>query len=77
MSKLPRISVIIPVYGVEVYITKCIESIKAQTFIDFEVLLINDGTKDRSVEFAEQAIADDERFIIIHKENGGKVLHGT
>ena len=72
MSNNPKISVIIPVYGVEKYIAKCIESIKVQTFTDFEVFLINDGTKDNSVAVAEDAIAGDERFIILHKENGGQ-----
>lgn len=72
MSIKPVISIIIPVYGVEKYIAKCIESIKAQTFKNFEAILINDGTKDNSVEIAEQTIAGDERFIILHKENGGQ-----
>lgn len=72
MSNNPKISVIIPVYGVEKYIAKCIESIKVQTFTDFEVFLINDGTKDNSVAVAEDAIAGDERFIILHKKNGGQ-----
>src|SRR5690554_251784 len=72
MSNNPKISVIIPVYGVEEYIAKCIESIKNQTFTNFEAILINDGTKDNSVAVAEQAIAGDKRFIILHKENGGQ-----
>lgn len=72
MSNNPKISVIIPVYGVEKYIAKCIESIKNQTFTNFEAILINDGTKDNSVAVAEDAIAGDERFIILHKENGGQ-----
>ena len=72
MKSNPDISIIIPVYGVEKYITKCIQSIKAQTFKNFEAILINDGTKDRSVELAEKAINGDPRFIILHKENGGQ-----
>lgn len=72
MSNNPKISVIIPVYGVEKYIAKCIESIKNQTFTNFEAILINDGTKDNSVAVAEDAIAGDVRFIILHKENGGQ-----
>lgn len=72
MSSNPKISIIIPVYGVEKYIAKCIKSIKAQTFTDFEVILINDGAKDKSVVVAEQAIAGDDRFVILHKENGGQ-----
>lgn len=72
MNSQPKISIIIPVYGVEGYIGKCIASIKQQTFEDFEVILINDGTKDNSVGVAETAIAGDKRFLILHKENGGQ-----
>lgn len=72
MKKKPEISIIIPVYGVEKYIVKCIESIKQQTFTDFEVILVNDGTKDDSVAVAENGIAGDKRFIILNKENGGQ-----
>ena len=66
-----KFSIIIPVYNVEKYITKCIESVKAQTLTDFECLIINDGTKDNSVEVATKAIGDDNRFVIHHKVNGG------
>lgn len=69
---MPKITIIVPVYGVEQHIAKCIESIKAQTFTDFEAILINDGTKDNSVAVAEKAIAGDKRFVILHKENGGQ-----
>jgi glycosyltransferase involved in cell wall biosynthesis len=72
MSSNPKISIIIPVYGVENYVAKCIESIKAQTFTNFEAILVNDGTKDNSVVVAEEAISGDERFVIYHKENGGQ-----
>lgn len=72
MSSDPEISIIVPVYGVEQHIAKCIESVKMQTFTDFEAILINDGTKDNSVAVAQQAIAGDKRFIILHKENGGQ-----
>ena len=44
---MTKISVIVPVYGVENYIKKCIESLVNQTFKDFEILVVNDGTKDR------------------------------
>lgn len=45
---MPKISVIVPVYNVENYIEKCIESILSQTYTDFELLLINDGSSDKS-----------------------------
>lgn len=68
---MSRISVIVPVYNVEKYIERCINSIKLQSMEDFECLVINDGTKDASMEIAERAIGNDARFVIINKENGG------
>lgn len=68
----PKISIIIPVYGVEKYIKKCIESIKVQTFLDFECLIVNDGTKDNSIKIAKEVVDTDERFIFLEKENGGQ-----
>ena len=66
-----RFSIIIPVYNVEMYISKCIESVKGQTLTDFECLIIDDGTKDKSIEKAIETIGNDERFKIYHKVNGG------
>lgn len=68
---MPKFSIIVPVYGVENYIAKCIESIKNQTLEDFECLVINDETKDSSVEVAKQVIDEDTRFKIFDKSNGG------
>lgn len=65
------VSVIVPVYNVEKYISKCLESVKEQTLTDFECLIIDDGTKDNSIEKAIEVIGDDERFKIYHKVNGG------
>lgn len=69
---MPNISIIVPVYGVEQYIVKCVTSIARQTFNDFECLIINDGTRDNSIELAKQAVGDDLRFVFINKENGGQ-----
>lgn len=66
-----KFSVIVPVYNVEKYITKCLESVKSQTLTDFECLVINDGTKDGSIEVAKNVTKDDQRFIYLDKENGG------
>lgn len=66
------ITVIIPIYNVEKYISKCMESLINQTYTNFEVLLINDGTKDNSIEETKKIIKDDSRFKIINKENGGQ-----
>lgn len=66
-----KVSVIVPVYNVEKYIIKCLESVKRQSFDNFECLIIDDGSKDNSIELAEKYIKDDNRFKIYHKENGG------
>lgn len=66
-----KISIIVPVYNVEKYIIKCLESVKRQSFDNFECLIIDDGSKDNSIELAEKYVKDDNRFKIYHKENGG------
>lgn len=66
-----KFSIIVPVYGVEKYIAKCIESIKQQTLSDFECLIIDDETKDNSIEVAQKVIGNDSRFKLFHKKNGG------
>ena len=60
-----------PVYGVEDYVGKAIESIKNQTLTDWESFCVDDGTKDRSGEICDEYAAKDPRIIVIHKENGG------
>lgn len=67
----PIISVIVPVYNVEKYLPRCIESILAQSFTDFEVLLIDDGSKDRSGDICDKYAEIDKRIRVFHKENGG------
>jgi len=65
------ISIIVPVYKVEKYVGKCIESILAQTYTDFELLLIDDGSPDSSGAICDQYAAIDPRIRLFHKENGG------
>lgn len=60
-----------PVYGVEDYVGKAIESIKNQTLTDWEFFCVDDGTKDRSGEICDEYAEKDPRIIVIHKENGG------
>ncbi len=67
----PKISVIVPIYNVEKYLDACLSSIQKQTFKDFEVLLINDGTPDNSMEIAQKYADADKRFTIFNKTNGG------
>lgn len=67
----PKISVIVPVYNVEKYLRRCIDSILAQTFTGFELLLIDDGSKDKSGEICDEYAKKDSRVRVFHKENGG------
>lgn len=68
---MPKISVIVPVYNTEKYLHRCIDSILTQTFTDFELLLINDGSKDNSGAICDEYAAKDSRVRVFHKENGG------
>ena len=65
------VSVIVPVYQVEAYLPKCIDSILTQTFTDFELILVNDGTKDGCPAIMEAYAQKDARIRQVHKENGG------
>ena len=66
-----RVSVIVPVYQVERYLPRCIDSILAQTFTDFELILVNDGTKDDCPRIMQEYADRDARIRQVHKENGG------
>lgn len=68
---MPKISIIVPVYNVEKYLRKCIKSILAQTFREFELLLINDGSTDRSGKICDEFAMNDDRIRVFHKVNGG------
>lgn len=69
--KQPLISVIIPVYGVEKYISQCLESVVNQTYKNLEIIVVNDGTKDRSAEIAKEYAAKDSRIKVYDFKNGG------
>lgn len=68
---MPEISVIVPVYNVEEKIERCLDSLKKQSFTDFEVILINDGSSDKSGEICEKYVAVDKRFKVINQKNQG------
>jgi len=67
----PKISIIVPIYKAESTLLRCLDSLKAQTFTNFEVLLVDDGSPDRCGEMIDGYAAKDSRFIAYHKPNGG------
>lgn len=68
---MPAISIIIPVYNVEKYLRRCLDSVLNQTFTDWQAICVNDGSPDNSAEILAEYAARDKRFIVITKENGG------
>ena len=68
---MPKISVIVPVYNTEQYLPRCIDSILSQYFTDFELLLIDDGSKDNSGNICDEYATQDSRIRVFHKVNGG------
>ena len=70
-NDMPKISIIVPVYNVEPYIKRCMESIISQTYTDFECILIDDGSTDNSSAICDEYAQKDGRFVAIHKQNGG------
>lgn len=66
------ISIIVPVYNVEKYLDRCIKSILEQTFKDFELILIDDGSTDGSGKMCDEYLKMDSRIKVVHKENGGQ-----
>lgn len=65
------ISIIVPVYNVEPFISECINSILIQSYKNFELILVNDGSTDNSPTICEQYASKDKRIKVIHKANGG------
>lgn len=71
MINMPLISVIVPVYKVEAYLSRCIDSILAQTFTDFEIILIDDGSPDNCGKICDEYAEKNPRVHVIHQKNGG------
>ena len=69
--RTPKISIIVPIYKTEQYLPRCIGSILSQSFADFELLLVDDGSKDRSGAICDEYAQKDARIRVYHKENGG------
>lgn len=70
-ENMPKVSIIVPVYKAEAYLHRCVDSILAQTFTDWELLLIDDGSPDRSGDICDEYANKDTHIRVIHKENGG------
>lgn len=71
MNEVPKISIIVPVYNVEKYLAKCIDSILEQTYSDFECVLIDDGSPDCSGALCDEYARKDNRIHVIHQKNAG------
>jgi len=67
----PKISVIVPVFNVEKYLRECVDSVLAQTFKDFELILVDDGSPDNSGKICDEYATKDSRVRVFHKANGG------
>ena len=68
---MPKLSIIVPIYNVEKDLKRCIDSILSQTYIDFEVILIDDGSSDQSGRIIDEYAKTDERIVAIHQKNKG------
>ena len=67
----PLVSIIVPVYNAERYLRYCIDSILGQSYVNLEVILVDDGATDNSPTICDEYAAKDSRVVVIHQENGG------
>ena len=67
-----KVSIIVPVYGVEKYLNKSVESMVSQTYQNIEIILVDDGSKDNCPQMCDEWAEKDSRIKVIHKENGGQ-----
>ena len=65
------VSIILPIYNVEKYLDRCIQSILNQSYENLEIILVDDGSPDRSSEICDEYRKSDQRIKVVHKENGG------
>ena len=71
VSVPPAVSIIVPVYNTERFLNRCIDSVLAQTYSDWELLLVDDGSTDSSGSICDEYATQDSRIRVFHKENGG------
>lgn len=65
------VSIVIPIYNVEKYLDKCVESVRGQTYSELEIILVDDGSPDRCGQMCDDYAKEDERIKVLHKKNGG------
>ena len=68
---MKSVSIIVPIYNAQIYLEKCISSILSQSYKDFELILVDDGSKDESGKICDKWQKKDERIVVIHQENQG------
>lgn len=73
-SNTPKLSVIVPVYNAKPYLQRCVNSILAQTFIDFELILVDDGSTDGSGYICDSIAAEEKKVVVIHQTNKGQAV---
>lgn len=71
MNDNPKISVIIPVYNVEEFLPRCVESVLCQTYTDYEIILVDDGSTDSSSDICDLYAQKNDKIKVYHKRNGG------
>ena len=71
MNKNPLITVIVPIYNVEAYLEQCIRSVLEQSYGEFELILVDDGSKDKSGQIVDQMAETDSRIVPLHQKNQG------
>lgn len=68
---MPKVSIVVPIYQVEKYLRTCIDSVLAQSYTDYQLILVDDGSTDHSPQICDEYAQRDKRIKVIHKENGG------
>lgn len=68
---MPKVSVIVPIYNVEKYLDRCMESLLNQTLKDIEIIMVDDGSPDNCPQMCDEYAKKDRRIKVVHKKNGG------